>query len=413
VSRLTHSPLGSGHPYRIDPDQRHPVQPITGEPVEIRARTHSDVDGVDIEVVAADGATTIALRRVDVDDVYPTSDSSDGHLAAASGARPDIGDDAIWSTTFDAPDGTFRYRFCTTADVTDWFECEPARWSDTGGDLRVHGTSTPTPTVVRWLTNRNGPVRCRFVLPLEPDDHVIGFGERFHALDQRGHRVDARVFEQYKQQGLRTYLPSPFAVIAAGAPHQGWGFHVDTSRVTDFDVGQTDANELAVSVDIDPEHPTLDLHLYSGPPRDVIAAHVTRIGGLVRPPDWVFRPWMSANEWNTQHRVLTEVERSIELDIPVGVVVIEAWSDEATFVAFNDAEYQPNDGAPMSLADFTFPAGGAWPDPKAMVERLHELDVRVLLWQIPIVPTDRDRDISTTAATQVADDAAHLVDNGL
>jgi alpha-glucosidase (family GH31 glycosyl hydrolase) len=123
---------------------------------------------------------------------------------------------------------------------------------------------------------------------------------------------------------------------------------------------------------------------------------------------------MSANEWNTQQRVLDEVERSVALGIPVGAVVIEAWSDEATFVAFNDAEYTPNaDGAPMRFADFTFPADGKWPDPRGMVDRLHELDVKVLLWQIPIVPIDRDREVSPTAAEQVRADVRTLIEQGL
>jgi alpha-glucosidase (family GH31 glycosyl hydrolase) len=413
VTSLTHTPLGSGHPYRIDPDQRHPVHPIAGEGVQLRVRARRDVSGVDVEILTDDGTTMLPLERVDVDAVYPVASTQDGHLAAASGARPDIGDDEIWTVTFDAPRAHFTYRFHGAGGVTDWFDGEPVAWSSSGGELRIHGGSGPKPADVRWLTHDRGPVRCRFTLPLAPDEHVVGFGERFHSLDQRGHRLDARVFEQYKQQGLRTYLPSPFAVVVTEGAPRAWGVHIDTSRVCDFDVGRTEATELVVEVDVDPDHPIVDVHLSTGSPRDVIAAHVERVGGLVRPPDWVFQPWMSANEWNTQARVLSEVERSIELDIPVGVVVIEAWSDEATFVAFNDAVYEPNDGAPMTLADFTFPADGAWPDPRAMVERLHDLEVKILLWQIPIVPTDRDRDISPIAATQVAADAAHLVENGL
>ena len=407
---IQHRPLGSGHPYRIDPDQRHPVHPIATESVQVRALSAPHVTGVDIEITDADGTRAVAMTHADVDDVYPIAATSEGHLTAASGARPDIGDQAIWTTTFTTPDQSFRYRFRGSDDTTDWFDCDPARWSHHGGEIRVHGTPAAGPGNIQWLTNRHGPVRCRFTLSLTEGEHVVGFGERFHALDQRGQQLDARVFEQYKQQGHRTYLPSPFAVVTGGS---GWGLHVDTSHATHFDVGHTNHDELAVTVDTDPTNPVVDLHLYSGSPRDVIAAHVERTGGLVRPPDWVFRPWMSANEWNTQERVIAEVERSIELDIPVGAIVIEAWSDEATFVAFHDADYQPNNGAPMTLSDFTFPADGAWPDPKGMVDRLHELDVRVLLWQIPIVPTERDRDISPVAATQVHADAEYLIDNDL
>ncbi len=43
------------------------------------------------------------------------------------------------------------------------------------------------------------------------------------------------------------------------------------------------------------------------------------------------------------------------------------------------------DGGPHRLADFTFPADGAWPDPRGMVEGLHGRGVKVLLWQIPLL----------------------------
>src|SRR5439155_12286596 len=104
------------------------------------------------------------------------------------------------------------------------------------------------------------------------------------------------------------------------------------------------------------------------------------------PPDWVFRPWMSGNEWNTQERVMAEVERSRVENIPAGVVVVEAWSDESTLVAFRDAKYTVHrDGAPHRLADFRFPADSAWPDPKGMVDDLHKRGVKVLLWQVPLL----------------------------
>lgn len=406
---VQHHPRGSGHPYRIDPDQRYPFRPVAGQPVEVRALTHPDVRLLEVELDMGGDHTAITMERVDPDVLYASSNTTDeGHLAAASGARPDTGDRIVFVARFDAPSGSFGYRFRMSDGATSaWHSSFGATWSSRGGELRVDGDASVDAINVEWLMADDGPVRCRFGLPLDSNEHVVGFGERFHALDQRGDTLDARVFEQYKQQGKRTYLPSPFAVVAGG---RGWGFHVNTTRATMFDVGRTRANRLAVEVEIDPTMPTVDLRLYDGSPRDVIAAHVRAVGGLVRPPDWVLRPWMSANEWNTQQRVLDEVERSIELDIPVGAVVIEAWSDEATFVAFNDAEYEPNDdGAPMRLSDFTFPADGRWPDPKAMVDRLHELGVKVLLWQIPIVPIDRDRDVSPIAAEQVRTDARVLV----
>jgi alpha-glucosidase (family GH31 glycosyl hydrolase) len=392
TAALLHRPLGAGHPYRVDPDQRHPVVPVVGEPLELRVLATAGVDAVWVELHPS--AAELPLTAVDVDELYPSTESAEGHLAAASGARPDLGGRRIWRVEIaavEAIDGPLRYRFRWrshwTGGTTEWFEAWPARWSPAGGDLHLEGPARLVEGSVRWLVSQPGPVRVRFALRLEEGEHVCGFGERFDAVDQRGRALDTVVFEQYKQQGSRTYLPSPFAIVAGGprGAEDGWGFHVRTSRRCWFDVGCTDPQRLIVEValsHVEPEpRPQVDVAIYEGDPATVLAAHLAEVGLPAAPPAWVFHPWMSGNEWNTQERVVSEVERSAELGVPVGIVVIEAWSDESTFAAFPD--------------------DGRFPDPKAMVERLHQLGVRVLLWQIPLVPTDRDGDAAGDVATMV------------
>jgi alpha-glucosidase (family GH31 glycosyl hydrolase) len=247
----------------------------------------------------------------------------------------------------------------------------------------------------------------RLALRLEPGAHVIGFGERFDRLDQRGRRLDAVVFEQYKGQGNRTYLPVPFAIVIPGDGSPAWGFHVRTSRRTWYDVGATDPERLSIEVALDPADaaPRVEIATYEGTPAEVLAAFLSETGRPATVPDWVFRLWMSGNEWNTEARVRAEVARSLAEGIPVGAVVIEAWSDETTFAAFRGAEYAIHpDGAPHRLADFTFPTDGPWPDPKGLVDWLHARDVRILLWQIPLIrarptPVGQARaDVATMAA---------------
>lgn len=209
---VSHRPLGSGHPYRIDPDQRHPVHPVAGEPLELRVLASARVAAVAVEL--AQGVETMTMDPVDLDALYPTATTADGHLAAASGARPDVGGSSIWRAVLPAaPDEPFRYRFAwrsgLAAGTTEWFAVLPGRWTSGGGELAVDGDGDRLiPESVEWLVTVDGPVRARFALRLDPDEHVLGFGERFDVLDQRGRTLDAVVFEQYKQQGSRTYLPS-------------------------------------------------------------------------------------------------------------------------------------------------------------------------------------------------------------
>ena len=387
---IRHRPYGLGHAYRLEPDQRTPTHPTEGEPIVLGATTGADVTALTVEVTVDGRIRHLPLEPMLAAD-GPTMDVGAGHLAAAAARQVGRGRRA-WSVRLDPLVAGTRVSYRFVADDgrgrTRRFGFVVAGWSSAGGRLAVEQVGPASDRVVAdsvaWLRADGGPIRVRFALHLRPDEHVIGFGERFDRLDQRGQRLDATVFEQYKGQGARTYLPIPFAIVAGA---HGWGFHVRTSRRTWYDVGATDPDRLWVEVELDPTEPdpAVGIALYSGTPADVLAAFLHETGAPRLPPHWVFRPWMSSNEWNTEERVRAEVERSLAEGIPVGAVVIEAWSDETTFVAFRDARYAVHeDGAPHRLADFEFPPNGAWPDPKGLVDWLHENGIRLLLWQVPL-----------------------------
>jgi alpha-D-xyloside xylohydrolase len=68
---------------------------------------------------------------------------------------------------------------------------------------------------------------------------------------------------------------------------------------------------------------------------------------------------------------------------PATVIVLEAWSDEATFYIWNGAGYKPRPGnESFRYEDFDF-SNSPWPDPKGMIEKLHNAGLRLILWQIP------------------------------
>ncbi len=399
---IRHRPRGLGHPYRLEPDQRVPVDPVAGEPVELRATAPWSIQGLAVEV-EIDGRVrrlTAEPARYDAaaGAVSPASTkrSADGHLSAAARRAPGEAR-AAWVARLPPLTAGTRVRYAFVADGgwrTRWFAFTVAGWRDAGGRLLLEaptvGGDRLVPGSVSWLRADAGPIRVRFALHLEPGAHVAGFGERFDALDQAGRRPDAAVFEQYKDQGNRTYLPMPFAIVVPADGRSAWGFHVRTGRRTWFDVGASDPERLWIEVALDPQdaEPTITVSLYAGTPAEVVAAFLAETGEPALPPDWIFRPWMSGNEWNTEARVRAEVERTLAEGIPAGVLVIEAWSDETTFVAFRDAQYAVHpDGAPHRLADFAFPPDGAWPDPKGLVDWLHDHDIRLLLWQVPLLKT--------------------------
>lgn len=389
---IRHRPFGSGHPYSVDTEQRSPVVPEAGGAVVLGVRADARAVSVQCEIeFRPDGgesrSRTLLLERVAQTSRGRTVDG--GHLASAASrmARSQGG----WGVTIDElqSGGAYRYRFVSTREDgtqerTAWHTFRAASWIPAEGAVAVHGASRLVDAVPEVLHDGDRAWRVRFGLRLQEGEHVAGFGERYDRVDQRGTELDAVVFEQYKSQGAerKTYMPMPFAHVVGGS---GWGFHVDTTRRTWYDIGSRTAGVLAVEAETGPEG-MIDLHLFDGDPTTVLGAFLDRVGRARALPDWVFRLWASGNEWNTQAEVMRQMDLHHEHGIPVGSVVIEAWSDEQTFTAFRDAQYQVNeDGSPHRLADFTFPKEGAWPDPKKMADELHERDIRLHLWQIPLL----------------------------
>lgn len=214
---------------------------------------------------------------------------------------------------------------------------------------------------------------------LAPDEELYGLGERFDGPGLRGGVWDVRVYEEYKEQGRRTYVPVPFFVSS-----RSWGAWIDSDAPSLLDAR---GDRAAFTVDADPARPSgASLTWYvlvADDPYGVTSTFTALTGAIALPPSWAYGPWMSANGWNSQEKVQEVARRTLEEDVPATVMVIEAWSDESTFYVFNDAQYPPVAGDErLRLDDVRF--GGRWPDPKAMVDELHENGMRLLLWQIPV-----------------------------
>jgi len=389
---IRHRPCGSGHPYSVDTEQRFPVDPDAALTLQLGVRTSSDIVAVRLEW-ERDGVTQTATELAAVTRSSRGQLVDGGHLASAQArvARASGG----WSIELSnlKPKETLRYRFIATPPAgsvqrTRWFETQVNDWSEGAPALRSVGTARIVVGSESSFGDGSVTKRVRFALPLRPGEHVAGFGERYDALDHRGATLDSVVFEQYKNQGAerKTYLPMPFAhVVGAADGTPGWGFHVRTSRRVWFDVGASTSDRLWIEAETGPGG-ELAVAFFDGAPRDVLKAFLDDAGHAEELPDWVFRLWASGNEWNTQAEVMRQMDAHRDHQIPVGSVVIEAWSDESTFTTFRDARSEAMDGAePAHLDDFEFPADGAWPDPKAMTDELHSRDIRLHLWQIPLL----------------------------
>ena len=232
--------------------------------------------------------------------------------------------------------------------------------------------------LVSFLCDGEQIIQARIALNAKQEEKYFGMGERYGCIEYRGLRIDNYVYNQYRSQGMRTYMPSPFYIST-----EGYGLYLKTNSISVFDF----CCELQDTVTLEGycKEACCELDIYLGEPKEIIKAYIKETGMPELPPVWAFGPWMSSNNWDSQQAVLHQLEMTKKYGIPATVLVIEQWSDEATFYIFNDAKYKVKDGLePLLIRDYEFPQWGRWPNPRNMVEQLHREGLKVLLWQVPI-----------------------------
>ena len=200
---------------------------------------------------------------------------------------------------------------------------------------------------------------------------AYGMGERFDAFNQKGRTVANRVEEKFCFQGDKTYCPAPFFWTDTG-----FGLYADTCDETTFRFGE-DTIEILL-----PQR--AEVVLFSGTPEQMVREYMGLFGPAVLPPEWVFGPWISANRWSTQAQAEEQLALLRRYDYPASVLVLEAWSDEATFYIWNGAKYRPRpDGQALRAEDFDF-SDSPWPNPRGMLDTLRAAGLHLLLWQVPV-----------------------------
>ncbi len=235
--------------------------------------------------------------------------------------------------------------------------------------LKVNGFS-------KWIDKANNIKFIICDMECEDAEKFYGFGERYNSINQKGNSPDVYVYNQYKEQGIKTYMPVPFYISS-----RNYGLFVESSNYIKFDMAERNSN-----ISITSEAEFLRVHFMAGNIGRVIEKYTDITGKPKLLPKWAFGPWMSSNNWDSQKEVIKQLELTKKYDIPATVLVIEAWSDEATFYIFNDAKYfEKQSEEYYSYEDYEFPKWGRWPNPKAMVDRLHNEGLKCILWQIPVL----------------------------
>lgn len=226
-----------------------------------------------------------------------------------------------------------------------------------------------------------------------PYNGAYGMGEKYDSLNQKGKTVINQVREKFCFQGDKTYCTTPFFWTDTG-----FGLYVDTCEVTTLYFG-----EKSIEITL-PE--TAEVVLFSGTPEEMVREYMSLFGPAVLPPEWAMGIWISANRWNTQNDVDELLSKLRKYDFPASIVVLEAWSDEATFYIWNGAKYEPVPGGQaLKYEDFDF-SGTPWPDPAKMVQDIHDAGLKLLLWQVPVYKKQGNNEVQNAQNDLDREDAA-------
>ena len=351
--------------------------------------------------VQQDGEAHLYLRTASLSPVAEMSSSRDGTIRmTVKPAREGAEDTAGEGSSLPA-EGPLTLEF---GRLILTVETQPYALTLTDAEGRILLRDTGGGDGLALLTDGSEVRGVRLNLQAPEGQGFYGFGMKYDSLNQREKDVDIYCVNWYTDQEDKTYTPVPYYFVP-----DTYGLFVDSTYYSRFCIDTVRENVCTVETAV--RDSGVDFYLFSGDNAAIAQGYAEVAGKPVLPPVWAFGPWISANEWNKQSEVMQQLEQTVEHDIPTSVIVLEAWSDEQTFYTWNDSKFTADNGAFVpSLDDFTF--SGRWPDPKGMVDALHEAGIRVLLWQIPVLKFDGNASLQSRLDQQYAQEQGYVLKNG-
>jgi alpha-glucosidase (family GH31 glycosyl hydrolase) len=188
------------------------------------------------------------------------------------------------------------------------------------------------------------------------DERLVGLGERFDGVNQRGRRVEMWA----EDRRLAGYGPSTYAPIPLLLSSRGHGFLLERFERSHFDLGETQPDRWSWQQDA----PAASILITYGPSLKELVTRNALITGLPPlPPPWLFGVWKTSV--GGQDRVVAEMRRLRELKVPVSAVFV-----------FDAVDAEANIGWPV--VTFAGRQAGPYPDPAGFTSTLHGLGFKVL-----------------------------------
>jgi alpha-D-xyloside xylohydrolase len=221
--------------------------------------------------------------------------------------------------------------------------------------------------------------RSEIVAASDVGERFYGFGETFTGFDQAGNTLRMVTFDQPGNKGVHgdSYAVAPWFVST-----RGYGFHLDSSAETVFDMRDTKPDRYTVR------------HLFGRLAFNVVycprlADVVSRFTGYTgRPellPPFAFGPWISSDIWRSGGEVRYAVTKFRERGIPASMFVFDSpWETAYNDFTFNMTQFGK---------DGTFEGRhfGKFESLAEMMDFLQRNGLKVMCWMTPFI-NDRSLD---------------------
>jgi alpha-D-xyloside xylohydrolase len=194
---------------------------------------------------------------------------------------------------------------------------------------------------------------------LAPGEAIYGLGESFMGLNKVGRTIDLDIVDGLGVITPRCYKNTPFFVST-----RGYGVFFHHSAPLTYWVGSMSAADIQVAVEDD----FLDYFIITGSIKEVLAGYTELTGKGVVPPDWTFGFWQSKISYTSAEETLDVVRKMRENEIPCDVIHLDTFWFKEDWRC--DLEFDPD----------------RFPDPKAYLDELASMGVKVSLWQLPYIP---------------------------
>jgi alpha-D-xyloside xylohydrolase len=229
----------------------------------------------------------------------------------------------------------------------------------------VDGLGRPFVSPLGYVRDGRRATSVRQSFHLAPDEHLYGLGEKFTRLEKTGQRIVSWTQDALGSTSERSHKNIPFLWST-----RGWGLLLDTGARLAWELGTQSVQSFTVEADDE----ILDAYLFFGADPDGILRRYTALTGRAPvPPKWSFGLWLSSGgTYRTQDEVEALIDGALERRLPFDVVHIDPW-----WMRWRH------------YCDFRWDRT-AFPNPDALIRKLHGLGLKLCLWEHPYISIESD-----------------------